>query len=63
MAKIVIDLEAAPRGLSVGCSIEPAEKDTKLIQHLAAVIAAGLAGHVNEKIRKAINDKEANNVH
>ena len=63
MAKIVINIETAARGLSVDCQVVPADKDTQLVQHLAVQVAAGLAGHVNEKIRNALNSKEKRNAH
>ena len=64
MAKIVISIETAQRGLSVSCQVEPSDDDTQLVQHLAAIVAAGLAGHVNGKIRNALdNRKEESNVH
>ncbi|WP_437616052.1 hypothetical protein [Erwinia sp. V71] len=63
MAKIVISLESTKRGLSVNCNVEPGEKDNEQVQHLAAVVAAGLAGHVNQKIIDAINKKAKKNVH
>lgn len=63
MAKIVINIETAARGLSVDCQVVPADNDTQMVQRLAALIAAGLAGHVNEKIRNALTKKEENHVH
>ncbi|OWS76327.1 hypothetical protein CBW22_07655 [Pantoea sp. VS1] len=63
MAKIIINIETAARGLSVDCQVSPADSDTQLVQHLAALVAAGLAVHVNEKIRNALTKKEKNNVH
>lgn len=63
MAKIVISIETAKRGLSVSCQVEPAENDTPLVQHLAALVAAGLAGHVNGKIHNALTKQEEKNAH
>lgn len=63
MAKIIINIETAQRGLSVDCQVVPSDKDTSLVQHLASLVAAGLAVHVNEKIRNAITNKEKSNVH
>ena len=63
MAKVVINITDAPRGISVECKVVPDEKDSELTQKVAATVGYGLAGHVNEKIRHAIQKKGKSNVH
>ncbi|MBG6248153.1 MULTISPECIES: hypothetical protein [Symbiopectobacterium] len=55
MAKVVITIADKARGIDVQCQIEPENDDSSLAQTIAIAVAAGLAGHVNEKIHKAIH--------
>lgn len=54
MAKIIITICKHPRGLHVDCMVQGEKDDTQGIQNIAAVVSAGLAGTVNEKIMKAL---------
>lgn len=54
MAKVIITIRKHPRGIHVACSLEGEQDDTQGLQHIAAVVSAGLAGTVNEKIMKAL---------
>lgn len=65
MAKVIISLNDTPRGLDVQCRVEAEATDSDRIQSVAAAVGFGLAGHVNEKIRKALTktNKGKSNVH
>ncbi|MBG6246729.1 hypothetical protein CS369_22120 [Candidatus Symbiopectobacterium sp. 'North America'] len=55
MAKVVITITDKARGIDVQCQIEPENGDSGLAQTVAIAVGAGLAGHVNEKVLKAIH--------
>ncbi|HAF1675215.1 TPA: hypothetical protein G8K91_000352 [Salmonella enterica] len=65
MAKVIITLKDLGKGLDVQCRVEPDSNDSDRLQAVAAAVGYGLAGHVNEKIRNALNktSKEKKNVH
>lgn len=63
MAKVIISITDAARGLSVECKVVPEEKDSDIARKVAATVGYGLAGHVNEKIRNAIKAKGKTHVH
>ncbi|HCG2926644.1 TPA: hypothetical protein NJV01_003349 [Escherichia coli] len=65
MAKVIITLTDVGRGLDVQCRVEPEENDSDRLHSVAAAVGFGLAGHVNEKIRKALTKtkKGKSNVH
>ena len=60
MAKVIITLRKHPRGIHVACSLEGEQDDTQGLQHIAAVVSAGLAGTVNDYGRDsaAVNRSE-----
>lgn len=63
--KVVITLTDSPRGLSVQCRVEPGENDSERLHAVAKAVGAGLAGVVNERVRKALTKtkKGKANVH
>lgn len=65
MAKVIVTLTDTPRGLKTECRVEPEATDSDRIQSVAAAVGFGLAGHVNEKIRKVLSktNKGKSNVH
>lgn len=65
MAKIIITLTETTRGFGCGCEIESEDGDSEKLARIASAVGFGLAGHVTEKVHKAvINRKEGKkNVH
>ncbi|WOA52526.1 hypothetical protein [Dickeya solani] len=65
MAKVVISITKRARGIDVQCNPEHENGDSNLVKVIAMAVAAGLAGHVNEKVRNAIEKvkKEKKHVH
>ncbi len=62
MAKVVITITDKARGIDVQCQIEPENGDSGLAQTVAIAVGAGLAGHVNEKVLKAIHSAKKGKV-
>ncbi|MCI4187171.1 hypothetical protein MRO89_14550 [Dickeya dianthicola] len=65
MAKVVISISSdGVGGVGVRCKPEHEKGDSNLVKIIAMAVAAGLAGHVSEKVRNAINkSKEKKHVH
>ncbi|RNM05837.1 hypothetical protein [Dickeya undicola] len=65
MAKVVISITQEVKGFAVECKVEPEKGDSSMAQVIAVAVGAGLAGHVNEKVRNAIEKvkKEKKHVH
>lgn len=66
MAKVVISISSDDAGgVGVRCQPEHEKGDSNLVKIIAMAVAAGLAGHVNEKVRNAIEKvkKEKKHVH
>lgn len=66
MAKIIITLTEGARGLGCGCRVENEDGDSTALAKIASDVGFGLAGHVSEKVRKAIINRKKegkNNVH
>ncbi|MCW2480516.1 hypothetical protein [Candidatus Symbiopectobacterium sp. NZEC135] len=62
MAKVVITIADKARGIDVQCQIEPENGDSSLAKTIAIAVGAGLAGHVNEKVLKAIQSAKKGKV-
>ncbi|AMO79745.1 hypothetical protein [Obesumbacterium proteus] len=66
MAKIIITLTENASRVGCGCRIEAEDGDSTLLTKIASTVGFGLAGHVSEKVRKAIINRKKegkNNVH
>ena len=63
MAKVVITIIDSRGGVSVQCRVEEGEKDSERVRSVAKAVGAGLAGIVNERVRKALNKTRKGNNH
>ncbi|SLM63987.1 MULTISPECIES: hypothetical protein [Dickeya] len=65
MAKVVISITPKARGIDVQCKVELEKDDSSMARVIAVAVGAGLAGHVNEKVRNAIEKvkKEKKHAH